>query len=682
MKLRNTIIMLLLVAGMLAYIKWVDKGKPSTSEKQDSETKPFTQVDQDKISRVTIRSRDIVMQLTQQDNVWTIESPLKDRAQEFDVKSMLGGLDLLTLIPVARKAPTREQLKDYGLLKPEFSVKVEGDRTVEISLGSETVLEGTYYIKVEGRDLVYTARTSVREYLARKPNEWRSRTLTDVFPQNVRKVGIKTPKGEIEIGKAGRYWSISKPLKARADAAIVADLLANALTAQVQEFLSDSKDLAAFGLNEPRATLTFTADDAESPVVLEIGAAKVVKKEEGDKKEEPKVAPATPAAPKKPEPPAPVYVRISGRAGIFTVPGSIEKLIQLQPNDLRDRNIMRIQDATANLITIESPGKEKVVLEKVFVERTASEEWVRRIDSKKSVPANSGVAAKLLADLSTGKVSRFVADLASDLKGFGLDQPQITVTISDYSSEGTPESNAGEREQAKLLIGRMEADAGYAKLADEPFIFAVPTKLIDDLWTDPIRWQSLRINDIKHEDIVAIEIERTGQMPMSLVADGAKGWKLAKGDGTLNQNAVKSLVNTIADLRAVRWAGATDPAAHGMEKPNLVVTYTLADKSITKLKIGSMSRDEMWHASLENLAGTFLMPAGDFDALNAALIETPKPAKDNAPPSAGDKPSATPPKSLPAAVPPTAEPKSTEPARPTEAPAAGPKPAAEPPAKP
>lgn len=680
MKLRNTIILLLLVAGMLAYIKWVDKGKLSTTQSREAETKPFTLIDQDQISRLTIRSRDTEIQLSQADNVWTIDSPIKDRAQEYDVKSLLGGLDLLTLIPVGKKAPTREQLKDYGLQKPEFSVKVEAPGIgVEVSIGNETVQEGVYYIKVEGRDMVYTARTAVGEYLARKPNGWRSRTLTNVFPQNVRKVDIKTAKGEMAVGRAGKYWSIVKPLKARADSAIMADLLANALTAQVQDFLSDTRDLSAYGLTEPRATFTFTSEDSDAPVVLEIGAPKALAKD--DPKEEKKEG-ASPAAPKKPEAP-PVYVRVSGREGVFTVPAAIEKLIQLQPNDLRDRNIMRIQDATANLITIESPGREKVMLEKVFVEKSASEEWVRKVDAKKSVPANGGAASRLLADLSSGKVQRFVADLASDLKGFGLDQPQVTVTISDFSSEGTPESNAGEREQARLIIGRVEADAAYAKLVDEPFIFAVPRKLVDDLWTDPIRWQSLRINDIKREDIVAIEITRIGQPPLGLVADGPKGWKLAKGDGTLNQVAVKSLVNTIADLRAVRWLGPTNPAAHGLEKPNLTVAYTLADKSVTRLRIGSINPEQLWHATMENLTGTFLMPASDFDALNASLLDVPKPEKSSAPAPSGSSPAGSAPVTPPAAMPPAEEPpKAPEPARPTEAPATPAKPPVAPAPKP
>jgi hypothetical protein len=688
MKLKNTLILLILVAGVLAYVKWYDWRIPSREEKMKSEIKPF-QCDQDKVTQLTIRNRDVVVQFSQTDRVWRMEAPLKDRAQDFDLKKLLGQLEDLKLERVSNTPPTKDQLKVYGLLKPEFSVKVQADKPLEISFGNETArverfgnetakLE-QYYVKVEGSEYVHMATTSVREMLSRKVDEWRSRTLSDVLPQNVQKVNIKTAKGEIEIAKAGRYWSLTKPLKARADLAKVSDFISNALTAQVREFIPEGKDLGTFGLIEPRATLTFTAEGSDEPAVLQIGAARVDKKEEpkpGDKK-----GPAK-AGPKESETTPVVYVKMTGREGVVTVPATIESLVQVDPNDLRDRNLMRIQEATVNRITIETPGHDKIVLEKTLGKDLRSEDWVRKVDAKTNVPANAGAAGKLLTTLATGQVARFVANMSSELKGFGLDQPSVIVTVGDYASEGTPETAPGEREQGKLLLGRADGDAVFAKLAEEPFIFAVRKSLLDEVWTDPVQWNSPQVLELKREDIVALEIQRTGQPPINLVADKEKGWKLAKGDAAVSQVAVGSLVNTVAGLRAVRWEGAT-VATHGLEKPNLVVTVTLADKKNVKVSIGSVTPDEYWYGTLEATPGTFLMSKPDFDSLNAALLEAPKPAAEASPGTPG-APGAV--ASKPAAgvvapavtVPPAADPvKPVEAAKPTEAPANGAKPAPE-----
>ena len=137
----------------------------------------------------------------------------------------------------------------------------------------------------------------------------------------------------------------------------------------------------------------------------------------------------------------------------------------------------------------------------------------------------------------------------------------------------------------------------------------------------------------------------------------------------MNQNAAQSLVNTLTSLRAVRWVGATDAVKHGIEKPNLVVTFTLADKKTGKLTIGGNTAEEMWLTTSEGKTGTFLMNKPDFDALNAALIETPKPTAGAVTP--GVAPVATPPVSV-------TTPPATVPATPTEVPAQGTKPAPKP----
>ena len=133
---------------------------------------------------------------------------------------------------------------------------------------------------------------------------------------------------------------------------------------------------------------------------------------------------------------------------------------------------------------------------------------------------------------------------------------------------------------------------------------------------------------------------------------GQSGIHIAKGDGTVSQGAAESLVNTLANLRAARWVGATNVAAHGLEKPNVVISFTLADRKTGKVTVGSNTPEELWHTTLDGKPGTFLLSKPDFDALNASLIETPKPAA-----AAGS--AVTPPVSVttpPVSVPPPANP--------------------------
>ena len=657
MKTRNTLVLLVLLCGLFVYLRWVDPKFEGTDAKQDKKGKPV-QVDRDSVTAVTIRNSEGSLQLTKApDGNWMIDAPVKDHADTLAISTLFTSLESLRMEPVP--AGKGGGLADYGLTKGDVSIKVGGKNPFELLIGKETAIEGKVYMRVEGKDTAYVAAKDLRDQATKAVKDWRDRKLSDLTAAQVNRVIFKTAKGEFEAEKTAGHWSLARPFKGRADDQKLTDLISNATTLRIEDFVADTKDLGAFGLNEPRATVTFHAEGVKDPVVLQIGNAK--KTEKPDEKKD--------GAAKEPEtPPAPthVHVKLSTRDGVFTVPASIEALLATQPNDLRDQNIMRVQTDMVDRITLEAPGRGKIVLGR------NGEEWVRKGD-KGDVPVNGGAANKLLSDLTTMKVTRFVADVAGDLKQYGLDAPVATVTLSSYSTAGTPETKPGDRPLARLMFGKFEGDAGYAKLDDEPFIVAVPVSLLEEVWTDPLQWQDLKIQELKADDVASFEVVRAGQPALAFVRDKDRKWKLAKGDGTVSQGAAESLVNTLANLRAVRWAGTTT-AAQGLEKPNVTVTFTLADKKAGKLTVGVNTPDEMWHATLDGKTGTFMLSKPDFDTLNASLIETPKPAASAAPANA---PGTT------VTAPPVAVPPSAPPVRPIGAePPANAKPAPAPEAKP
>lgn len=663
MKTKHTLILLVLAAAAFAYVWLVEKERPSSNEALDK-AGLVSEFERNDIDAITIRNATGTIELRKRDGHWFMDAPVKDRAEEFAITQLFTTCEKLrSETSLADTKENRDKWKEWGVSKGDTAVKFVGSKGVqEIIVGKDTVYEGRNYVRAEGSKIVHVIKKNLKDDLGKTPDYFRDKRLADLTPLQVSKLVIKSAKGEFELEKKGSHWSLVRPLRARADDQKVADLIANATTARIEEFVSESKDSGAFGLTEPRATITFTAEGVKEPVVLQIGAVKLEKKDEKKEGDEPKISAARPA-------PAHVYVKLSTRDGVVTVPAAIESLINTQPNDLRDQSLMRVQSDMVDRITIEVPGREKIVLAR------NGEAWVRKQDGKSDTPTNSGAANKLLNDLISTKVARFVADMASEMKGFGLDQPQATVTLSSYSTEGTPESKPGDKPIVKVLLGKFEGDAGYAKLDDEPFIVAVPRALLDGVWTDPLQWQDLRILDLKKADIVGFEITRTGQPALNLVFEKEKGWKLAKGDSVVNQNAAQSLANTLTALRAVRWVGATDVVKHGFEKPNLIVMFRLADKKTGKITIGGSTADELWLTTIEGKTGTFLMSKPDFDALNAALIETPKPTANVVKP--GEPAVATPPVGVTTPPAPIEPAKVTETPKPTEVPAQTTKPAPE-----
>jgi hypothetical protein len=627
MKFRSTLLLLVLAVGIFAYIKFVETKQPTTRDTM-RDGKKVVSLDRDKINAISIKSAGTEIELRKGDNnVWMLEKPVKDRADSMAINGLFTSAEYLKYDAVLGedKPVEKDQLKEFGLSNSETKVAFSGEgKPVELLFGKDAAVEGKLYVKLADDKKVFVIPNELKNQLTKKPDEFRDRKLSDLTTAQVNKVAIKTAAGEIELEKKNDHWSLTKPLKARGDDAKIGDVISQATTARIDSFVADSANLATYGLQEPRGTVSLFSEGNDQPTVLQIGANP---KDEKDK----------------------TYAKLSSREPVVVLPKSIESLLETKPNDLRDKNLVRVEADIVDRINIEGAGAEKIVLAR------KGESWVRKTD--KDLPINAANATRLLNDLKAQLVTKFEADVATDLPKYGLDQPTVKVTLSSYASENTAETKAGEKPIVTVLFGKVEGDNVYAKLDEEPFIVSVPKTILESIPTDPVQWQDVTIYKFKPEEITAIEVTKRDQPTVAIERDKEK-WRLAKGDGNLNQITAQSLVNTLSSLRAVRWIGAAKPE-HGLDKPAVTVTFKTSTNASGKLTIGAVSPDEMWFANTDGLTGIFAISRPDEEAFVSSLIDKPAAAPPAAPASSATTP--------PAAAPPTPVP-ATPPA--TEAPAA------------
>jgi hypothetical protein len=441
------------------------------------------------------------------------------------------------------------------------------------------------YVRLEDSKETFLANETIKKDIDKKPEEFRDRKLTDLSTAQVSRVTLKTPAGEMEVEKRNDHWEIIKPLRARGDDQKVADLIAQVTTAQIQQFVADDHgDLHPFDLAEPRGAITlFTKDDKQGQL-LQIGGIPQKEKDQ-------------------------VYVRSASRGFVYTLPKKIEEVLNTRPDDLRDRHLVRIDTNILDRITIDAPGKGKIVLAR------KNENWTI---ASHNVPANSAEVRRLVDTLQNEQVTKFVEDVASNLPKYGLDKPQLRLTFSSFASENTAETKAGEQPFTTITFGKIDGDNVYARLVDEPFIVAIRRGLIDQISTDAVQWQELSIFKFKPEQIHRLSVAAKNE---SMLARDAKGeWTWTKRGETINQANLQSLLKTLSSLHAVRWVGPTLPQ-HGFEKPQLAITFTtsLDDKSSHKLSVGSKDGDGTWLSRAEEREGTFVISDSDFDTLRLPL---------------------------------------------------------------
>lgn len=644
MKFKHTLILLILAVGLAAYVQFVDKKIPTTKEREEKKGRVFS-FDRDKITAIAIKTPEAKIDLKKDGTSWKVEAPVKDRADSGTMSSLLTSIELLrseSTIDNEGKGVTKDQLKEFGLADPatKVTLTVEG-KPVQLFIGKDTAIENKVYAMLEGAKSVEVIANNLRNDISKKADDFRDKKLSDLSLGQVKKAVVKTQAGELELEKANDHWSLVRPLKARGDDSKIGDTISQALTSRVESFVADTSKLGEYGLEQPRGTLTLTVEGQDQPQVLTIGANP---KDEKDKEK--------------------VYARLSSRDAVVLLPKAVEGLLNLKPNDLRDRKLVQFNSDLVDRITIEPAGKEKLVLA-----RKTDKGWVRKAD--KDIDVNSAQITRLLDDLAAAAVVNFVADVATELPKYGLDTPAVKVTLSAYSSENTAETKAGEKPIVSVLLGKAEESDVYAKLDDEPFVLSTSKTLLDSVVTDPLQLQPLEIFKNKADDIASFEIVREGQPTLSFERDKDKNWKLAKGDDKVNTINVQSLVNTLSSLRAVRWAGATLPE-HRFDKPIVTVTFKTAGNTSGKLTIGGATPDEMRHASADGLSGTFLIAKPDFEAFVSSLLDKPPAAATPAPaPGAAAAPAKVEATTPPVSAPPAPAPAPAEPAKPksSEAPA-------------
>lgn len=599
MKTKTTLLLLAVVVAVAVYIKYYESQGPNTVEAK-RQAQNVINFERDTLDGIVIQNGDDKIELRRQDLKWRIEAPFKDQADRGAIENLLADLDAwqkYDSIPASEIAKDKNKLDEFGLSKAKLRLKLLGKNAPpEITFGNDAALQGKMYVRIGDGNEVVIAAQSVRNDIAKKPEEFRDRKLTDLVTTQVTRALLKTAAGEMEVEKKADHWEIVKPLRARGDDQKIADLLAQVTTAQIQQFIAEDRgDLRPYGLAEPRGSITLFSADDKNGQVLQIGGPAGAGEKEKDQ----------------------VYVRFTSRNAVYTLPKKIEEILAVKPADLRDRHLVRIDMNVLDRITIDAAGKGKTILAR------KDESWT--IASRNNLPANGGEVTRMLDLVRTEQVTKFVEDVASDLPKYGLDKPQLQLTFSSFASENTAETTAGEHPFATIAFGKVEGDNVYARLGDEPFIVAVRRGLLDSIFSDPLQWQELAIFRFKPDEVHKLTVVTDREA--ALVRNEKKEWSWVKGSDPINTVNVQSLLNTLTVLRAVRWTGATIPV-HGFDKPQITITFTTSpdDKAAHKLVVGNPAGEGMWFARIDEREGTFVMSNPDFNALRLPLVAEPAPS--------------------------------------------------------
>jgi hypothetical protein len=261
----------------------------------------------------------------------------------------------------------------------------------------------------------------------------------------VKRLEVESPKGQVAIERDGTGWKVAAPEALKADPGAVNGLLWRVRDLRSAGFLGDdAKEIARY-LAKPEVTVRIWEEGAKEPKTLLLASSKETRG-------------GLPMA----------VAAVAGQGPVALVDGKALQDLAKTSDDIRDKTLFPAFDLpNVKKARVSAGGKQ------VLVERKGDAEW--KLVEPKAGPAKEGKVTDLLLAVKGLRWKDIVSAKGDDAARFGLDKPQLEVTL--LKADGA--------ELGGLLVGKDDGTVTYVRLKSSPVIYTVETRLIADLRKAP-----------------------------------------------------------------------------------------------------------------------------------------------------------------------------------------------------
>ena len=454
----NTILLCLLAVAAVVFLFIYEPLTESTREHEKSVREGLVMhLDPSKVRAIRITAGENTLEIKREGNGWEVGQKNKDRADSTLVDQLLkmaANMHFYDRIE-EKEFHGDEDLGTYGLKNPKRKIEFDGDTKQTLFLGKDAVNEDRLYVRTSASHDVYLVKDDIVQLAQRDMNGLRDRRLTDLNPDQVERIIIRRPEGEMELERQAGVWNIVKPLQAQADEKKVNNYLRVVLGLRVLDFVADdSGDLGIYGLAEGQNEISFTADGSSRRQTLRMGRDKA----------------------------GTLFGQFTARDSVFRLPTDTMDLLTMGPDALRSRLLLPLNIDIIDLIRVRAPGAD------LTIARNDSG-WVLR-DASGTRPASEAAVRTLVDAMSTAEVSTYAPLTDEKSPALGLNPPRCTVEFLSFLSENTPEAKAGEQMIASVAFGKAENGSVYARVSGRPELAKVPEAILNAIPLDPKGWLS------------------------------------------------------------------------------------------------------------------------------------------------------------------------------------------------
>lgn len=429
---------LLAILGGVFYFTEIRGGKKDP----DAEKRLFP-AQAEEVARIELRTPNAEIALRREGEAWRMERPLQTPGD------MAAITELVNSLVAAKAERTLEQPPkdpaDFGLDKPEIMLRfqMKGQETWrQLAVGGKSPTGAWAYVRVDEEPQVILVPETLRSQLNKTILDLRDKSVLDVQADKVTRLAVHRGEPVAELRKGDQRWELVKPVKARADDWRASELVRLVAGARAKEFAAEpAKDLKRYGLDRPAARLEVWEQGAKAPKVLALAEAK--------------------------DRPQALYARDEAGMTVVVLDKALLTDLPASAWEMRDKSLFRYANKDVKRVRV--AGREKVVA----VEREGENRW--KVVEPAAGPAEETKAIDLLFKLTGLRVDGVAAEAPDRLAPYGLDPPELTVTVTKTDGQ----------ELGTLLIGKEEGERRYVQIKGEAAVYTLPAKELNDLPRTP-----------------------------------------------------------------------------------------------------------------------------------------------------------------------------------------------------
>ncbi len=319
MRLRTTLILFLICAGLGGYLYFFDQKLPTTDELQEKSKLVF-QVKSSDVEKLQFQTAGSQILCERKENTgqWWVTQPLNAKADPSTIDTLLSRLESLEKWSDLGKA----QSSDYGLQSPQNEILfwVRGKQE-KLSFGNKAAIGNQRYAAA-GDGTVFLIDEGSVGIFNKELFDFRDKTLLEGSVPQVTEITVRKNGGVVAGCKKDDKgnWKIEQSASYRGDQNRIEDFIRECTGLKASQFVMEqAADLVSLGLQPPEGEISLWREGQTEPQRLLIG--------------------------KNPEGKEDFYAKLENQPNIVLVGAGVKNILRKEIIALRDKRLFTFDEA-------------------------------------------------------------------------------------------------------------------------------------------------------------------------------------------------------------------------------------------------------------------------------------------------------------------------------------------------